>query len=136
MDYSRLISITAAALLTSGLFIFVTPPAHSKARSVVVTAPANIVTRHISYADLNLSTSAGELTLNRRVGGAVGSLCREATGGEDGNFMTTFADRKCRNSAWSQARPQIARAVQRSRDIAFTGTSPIAAAAITIDLTK
>jgi len=103
MNYSRLISLSAAVLLTGGLFTVVAPPA---------------------------------LTLNRRVGGAVGSLCREATGGEDGNFMTTFADRKCRNSAWSQARPQIARAVQRSRDIAFTGTSPIAAAAITINLTK
>jgi hypothetical protein len=43
---------------------------------------------------------------------------------------------KCDNRAWGEARPQIARAVQRAHDIASTGTSPIAAAAITISLAQ
>lgn len=135
MDYSKLISISAAVLVTSGVFALVAPPAFGKA-PVLVTAPADVVSRHINYADLDLASSAGEVTLNRRVGGAVGSLCHEATGGPDGNFMTTIANRKCRTSAWNQARPQIAQATQRARDIASTGVSPIAAAAITIDFTK
>jgi hypothetical protein len=60
----------------------------------------------------------------------------EATGGSDASFMPNILSRKCRTSAWNQARPQIALAVQRSQDIALTGTSPIAAVAITIALTK
>ncbi len=40
--------------------------------------------------------------------------------------------KSCDTSAWGGARPQIARAVQRAREIAATGSSTIAAAAITI----
>jgi UrcA family protein len=135
MDYSKLISISAAVLLTSSVFVLVAPPAFGKVRPVVVVAP-DVVTRHISSADLNLASAAGEQTLNRRVGGAVSSLCQEATGGTDGNYMTVISAGKCRQSAWNQARPQIAQLTQRARDIASTGVSPIAAAAITINLTK
>lgn len=136
MDYNKIASLGVAIALTSGLFVLVSPPALGKALPLVVTAPANVVTRHISYADLNLATSAGELTLNRRVGRAVSGLCQEATGDGDGNFMTAVAGLKCSKSAWGQARPQIAQAVTRSRDVASTSVSPIAAAAITIDLSK
>ena len=135
MDYRGLISLGAAIVCTSGVFMLVAPPALGRA-PLIVTAPADVISRHITYDDLNLATSAGELTLTRRVDGAVGRLCGEATGGSDGNFMTVYADRKCRKSAWDQARPQMARAVQRSRDIASTGFSPVAAVGITIDLTK
>jgi UrcA family protein len=100
----------------------------------MVVANSNVVTRHISFADLNLASASGESTLNRRVGGAIVGLCKEAIGGLDGTFMTTIVDRKCRKSAWNQAGPQIALAVQRSREIASTGTSPIAGVAITIVL--
>ena len=134
MNYNKLLSISAAVLLTSGVFMLVAPPAFGKVRPVVVVANSNIVTRHISFADLDLSSAAGEGTLNRRVGGAVSGLCQEATGGTDGNYMTVISAGKCRQSAWNQARPQIAQATQRARDIASTGVSPIAAAAITIAL--
>ena len=136
MDYSKLISISAAIMLTSGVFVLVAPPAFGKVRPVVVVANPNIVIRQISFADLNLASASGELTLQRRVGGAVSSLCEEATGGRDGNYMTVLSAGKCRQSAWTQARPQIALATQRARDIASTGVSPIAAAAIMINLTK
>lgn len=136
MDYGKLISISAAIVLASGVFMLVAPPAYGKERPVVVVANPDILTRHINFADLNLASLSGERTLNSRVVGAISGLCSEATGGEDGSFMTTLAKRKCSNSAWSQARPQIAQATQRARNIAFNGTAPIAAAAITIDLAK
>jgi len=132
----KLISISAAVVLASGVFMLVAPPAYGKERPVIVVANPDILTRHISFADLNLASLSGERTLNSRVVGAINGLCSEATGGEDGNFMSTLANRKCSNSAWSLARPQIAQATKRARDIAFTGVSPIAASAITIDLAK
>jgi UrcA family protein len=134
MNYSKLMSISAAVVLTSGVFVLVAPPAFGKAGPVVVVANPNVVIRHISFADLNLASAAGERTLNRRVGGAVSSLCQEATGGIDGNYMTTISAGKCRQAAWNQALPQITQVTQRARDIASTGVSPIAAAAITIAL--
>jgi UrcA family protein len=135
MDYTKLISACIAVGVTGGSFAVVATPVHAKS-PIVVVADADIVVRNISYADLNLASSSGEATLNRRVGGGIQSLCLEATGGSDASFMPNILSRKCRTSAWNQARPQIALAVQRSQDIALTGTSPIAAVAITIALTK
>ena len=134
MDYTKLLSACIAVGITGGSFAIVTTPVGAKSPVVVVANP-DIVIRSISYADLNLASSPGEVTLNRRVGGAIKSLCLEATGG-DLSFMPNLWSHKCRTSAWNQARPQIGLAVQRSRDIALTGTSSIAAVAITIDLTK
>ena len=134
MNYGKIVSFSAAVVLASGVFVLVASPAHSK--PVVVVANPDTLTRHISFADLNLASGSGELTLNRRVGGAIGGLCSEAVGGEDSNFMTRLEKTACTKTAWSQARPQIAQVTQRARDIASTGVSPIAAAAITIDLRK
>jgi UrcA family protein len=136
MKHNKLISAFAAVAITSGVFTLVSSPVFAKDRPVLVVADSDIITRRISYADLNLASVSGQKTLNRRVGGAIHGLCSDATGGEDGNYVTNFSRMKCNKTAWSQARPQIAQATQRARDIAFTGASPIAAAAITIDLTK
>ena len=136
MNYGKIISFSAAVALASGVFMLVAPPAYGKERPVLVVANPDIVTRHISFADLNLASSSGERTLNRRVGGAIGGLCSEATGGEDGSFITKLEKTACSKSAWGQAGPQITQATQRARDIAYTGASPIAAAAITINLKK
>ena len=135
MDYTRLVSACIAVGITGGSFAVVATPVHAKS-PIVVVADADIVTRHISYADLNLASLSGEATLNGRVGGGIRSLCLEATGGGDASFMPNIQSRKCRTSAWSQARPQVSQAVSRARDIALTGTSSIAAVAITINLTK
>lgn len=135
MEYIKFVSACVAVAITGGSFAIVATPVHAKS-PIVVVADADIVTRHISYADLNLASSAGEATLHRRVGRGIGSLCLEATGGSDAAFMPNVQSRKCRTSAWSQARPQISQAVRRAQDIALTGTSSIAAGAITINLTK
>ena len=136
MEYHKFVSAGVAVAIAVGGVTALAPPASGKSGPVVVTAKVDIVARHISYLDLNLASEPGQLTLSRRVGGAIGSLCTEATGGYDGNFKTGIASRECRTSAWNQARPQMARAVQRANEIASTGSSTIAAAGIAIVLSK
>ena len=116
--------------------IAVSTPALAKDGPVVVVANPDLVTRRVTYADLNLASLPGEAALNRRVGNAVNCLCVEATGGEHNIYGFNVADRNCRTSAWTQARPQISRAIHRARDLASTGTSTIAATAIAIALPK
>ena len=109
-------------------------PASGKTVPIVVNAPPDIVIRHVSYADLNLAVPAAERTLVGRVRMAVNALCGEITGGSDGSWMGQRSLNTCNDSGWNQARPQIGLAVQRARDIAMTGTSSIAAAALTISV--
>ena len=131
--HSSLLSISAAAAVAVSGLAF-SPPALAQQQPVLVVSDPDIVTRRISYADLNLASSPGQSTLNRRVGGAILSLCRDITRAGGSDFGR--ADRKCRADAWGQARPQMANAVQRARDIAFQGTSPVAVSAITLIIAK
>jgi len=131
--HGRLFSAVGAVAVTLA-GVAVSTPALAKEYPVVVVANPDIVTRHITYADLNLASAPGETTLSRRVGNAVRSLCVEATGGQYSFYAFNAADRRCRTSAWNEARPQISRALHRARDLALTGTSQIAAAAIAIAL--
>jgi UrcA family protein len=103
---------------------------------VYVIGRSDVVTHHISYADLNLASAAGERTLTTRVRAAVGDVCDEATGPDNGGIEYKFNMHRCSISAWNQARPQMALAVQRAREIAMTGTSSITASALTITLPK
>ena len=132
MTYRKTLTMLAALSVTAGGLGVAAPPAVAKSRTLYVTAPLDQVTRRISYADLNLATAHDEAVLNGRVDGAVDDVCLEATGGRDGSLQTSVAMKGCEFGAWDGARPQIARAVQRARDIAATGTSTIAATAITI----
>jgi UrcA family protein len=128
MKYVKL-SIAA----TTGALFAVLSPAAAKG-PVYVIAPAEVVTRHISYADLNLASVAGERALNYRVGSAVSDLCLEATGGNDGSPNFKHSMKRCSSFAWNEAQPQMDRAVQRAREIASAGSSSIAAVALTISL--
>jgi UrcA family protein len=126
MKYASTIATAAIILATP---VAATPP-------VVVTAPsdASAVSRHITFADLNLASADGERTLNRRVEYGVGGLCNEAADGNDGGLAYREYMIRCHAVSWDQARPQIASAVQRAREIAATGTSSIVAAAVTISI--
>lgn len=133
MTYQKTLSLCAAVAITCTGLAVVAPPAFAKTRTVVVMAPAaDAPTRRVSYADLNLASAQGETLLNRRVGYAVDDVCAEATGGDDGSLTIKLVMVRCDTSAWNGARPQIARAVQRAREIAATGSSTIIAGAITI----
>jgi UrcA family protein len=129
----RLAGMANAAVIGLSAFV-IAQPSIAKERPVVVVAETDLATRSISFADLDLASSPGEVILSRRVRGAINSLCLETTG-SDGRFWTLENDH-CQTSAWKQADPQIVRAVQRARDIALSGTSAIAATAITIALAK
>lgn len=81
----------------------------------------------VSYRDLDLTRHEGERILNRRVGAATRIVCEppDAPIGDE-NFS------KCISFAWRGARPQIALATRRARDIAATGSSSIPLVAIAI----
>lgn len=99
-------------------------------RSATVTAPSgDQMTERVSYRDLNLAIKADEKTLFRRVGGAVHRICYRINGGVS---ATSEEHMSCSSDAWAGARPQIRTAVRRAQEIALTGNSTIAAAAITI----
>jgi len=87
----------------------------------------NVRTIRVSYADLNLVAARDERILHRRVGGAARKVCdpNAASLSDHG-----FAD--CVSGAWKGARPQMALAVRRAREIAATGTSSIPLVAIAI----
>jgi UrcA family protein len=135
MNYPKAFSSCAATAVTA-IGLLAATPAASKGAPVFVTAPTDTVSRHVSYADLNLASVAGESMLNRRVGSAVTDLCLDATGGNDGSPNFKLSMIRCDRAAWNGAQPQIDRAVRRARDIATTGFSSIAAAAITISLRR
>jgi hypothetical protein len=59
-------------------------------------------------------------------------VCNKAIG--DG--FDPYAEHACRSDAWAGARPQMALAVQRAREIAATGSSNIAAVAISVAFAK
>ncbi len=117
---SGAIAITAIELLAIS-------PASAKDPPLVVTAEP-LPTRNVSFADLNLASAADARTLHRRVGEAVNEVCQISPGPS----QQRFDDLDCSASAWAGARPQIDRAVLRAKEIAATGSSSIAATAITV----
>ena len=130
MQPEKLISLLAACALVAGGVAMVAP-AVAKDKPVVVTAPpTDVPTRYVSYRDLDLRNSGDEKILVKRVGSAVRMVCSESLGPTP-HF---YANVGCRRDSWSRARPQIERAVQRSRDIASMGWSSIAPVAITISV--
>jgi UrcA family protein len=122
------ILVVATATATAGSFA---PPAAARSRPVIVTGhTGDLVSRRIPYDDLNLASVSGEKLLNRRVQGAVFGLCADVTSSIQGTSTYNYENTSCRSAAWRRARPQMALAVQRAREIALTGTSTLAAVAI------
>ena len=123
---SGLLALTAVTILSGGT------AALAKDETVIVRgiAPEDQIRRTVSYRDLNLATSIGERTLNRRVDAAVANLCVEAIGAVPNDTL----EMKCQHHSWEGARPQIAQAVERAKQLAATGKSSMAAVAITISI--
>ncbi len=102
-------------------------PVDAKKRPVVVTAPhPDQLVERVSYSDLNLVLSSDQTTLNRRVGRAINNVCPESE--------MILVRTHCRSYARNGATPQIALAIERATQIAQTGTSSIAAVAISISV--
>lgn len=123
------------AIALAGTSVFAMSPADAKSREGTTytiygqSTDFDSHTRLVSYRDLDLATSAGEKTLNRRVRGAVRIVCSEPVPGRN-----LRRDTLCHNFAWGGARPQIALAVMRAREIASTGTSAIPPVAMTLSI--
>lgn len=132
MQLGKSLSMIAAVALT-GTGILVMSPAGAKSRNGDTETvygqrfDPDVPRRLVSYRDLNLATLEGEKTLNGRVRGAVRIVCAESGPGRDFRQESL-----CHNVAWSGARPQIALAVMRAREIAMTGTSAILPVAISL----
>ena len=132
MKHANALAMGGATLLAAAAVAMTATPLHGRpTRPVVVTGEQReVITRQVTYADLNLASITGKRALNRRVGFAVQDVCSEAVGRSD-----TWGFRYCNVDAWHEARPQISLAVERARQIASTGTSSItAAAAITFNV--
>lgn len=139
---SRFARVSAAVLsgVAASLLISSAASAAAQDKPVVVYAePQKRVldedtrTEHVSYADLDLTQQKHERKLNFRVAGAVKRVClfddtRAAL--QDNGYY------RCADDAWDQARPQIAQAVERANQLAMTGKTSIAAAAITINVSS
>jgi UrcA family protein len=125
---------TAAVLsgVTASLFVAASALAAQQKPVVVYGGSENTRTEHVTYADLDLTNTNHQKRLNLRVTGAVKRVClyENSHGLQDNGYY------HCADDAWSSAKPQIAQAVQRSKDIALTGHSSIAATAITINLSS
>lgn len=123
---SGLLALTAVTILSGGT------AALARDETVVVRgiAPKDQIRRTVSYRDLNLATGIGERTLNRRVDSAVANICVDAVGAVANDTL----EMKCQRDSWNGARPQIAQAVERAKQLAATGKSSIAAVAITISI--
>ena len=125
----------AAAVLsgaTASLLFAASAPAAQQKPVVVYGGSENTRTEHVSYADLDLTNNKHQKRLNLRVTGAVKRVCLY----ENSHGLQDTGYYQCADDAWSSAKPQIAQAVERSKDIALTGHSSIAATAIAINLSS
>ena len=128
--FTRLSKI-AAVLSGVTASLMITTPALAQGRPVVVYGQQDeyIPTERVHFADLNLATRSGEKMLQARVSNAVDRVC-QYSGGGIGLIDNGFVN--CAHGAWKDARPKMALAIARARDIALNGRSSIAATAITI----
>ena len=131
---TRYARLSAAVLsgVTASLLIATAAFAAGQQKPVVVYAEPQegVRTERVSFADLDLNQSRHERKLNVRVASAVKRVCLY----EDRRGLQDLGYYACADDAWGDARPQIAQAVARAREIALTGRSSIAATAITISI--
>lgn len=124
-----LLKASLASGITLALLVGVASAALAKDVTVVRDRPGEeIPTQRVFFGDLNLASTAGERTLNGRVRGAVQQVCVD--------HQDTHPYINCESFAWSDAKPQISRAIARAREMAATGTTSIAPVAIVIATPK
>lgn len=122
-------SVMTAGLGLAFLALAAAGAGAASARPVTVVAQTDpeVLTARISYGDINLATAAGAALLEQRVGGAVRSVCAPLE-----QTRQEIALSSCHRTAWTGARPQMERALQRARELASRGSSPIPLAAIEV----
>jgi|tagenome__1003787_1003787.scaffolds.fasta_scaffold19637005_1 UrcA family protein len=101
----RILRMTVAA---AGIFL---AAAEGRAQVAPVVIEGSLPTARVSYADLDLTSPAGRLTLDRRVSRAASVLCLDNQRAPLDEFM---AQRHCYSTAMSKARIDIEQAVNRA----------------------
>jgi UrcA family protein len=77
-----------------------------------VLASEEIVTRSVTYSDLDLASDAGQSALNRRLARAVNDVCGTPYIGDLNEVRHV---NKCRKEAWRGTRTQVALAVMSAK---------------------
>ena len=90
----------AATLITLAMSAAFTPPS--------LAADLESRTAIVRYDDLNLHTRAGAAALERRVAGAVESVCRRA---DTRSLVDRAREAACRQDAAARAQPQLQQAL-------------------------
>jgi len=90
--------------------------------SVAFASPASITrSRHVSYADLDLTKAGGQTTFRRRLWAATQEVCRND---DAGTFSTGDMD-ECRQSTWLQVKKQM----HAATEYALRSDAPVVLAA-------
>lgn len=130
-------ALTLCTTLAASVVAMGSSAAAAKSGPIFVQAqPEDMITRHVSYADLDLARPSGAHALMTRVGSAVNGLCDQVAASRNVSILTSVAAGRCSRASWDQARPQIDVALQRAREIAMTGHSSIAATALVISASE
>ncbi|HYD23803.1 MAG TPA: UrcA family protein [Croceibacterium sp.] len=72
--------------------------------AVIATPAAAEATRYVSYADLDLTNSAGRAALRQRVSDAVEQVCGKA---DVRNIHSANQVAECRTDTWAATQPQL-----------------------------
>jgi len=103
-----------SVLLALGLALAAPAPATAQDIPTVIAEMDDVVTTRVPYGDLNLASSDGQKTLDRRVFAATRKVCVYERGSAAG-----LGERACRRDAYERAQPQIAAAIERARNSAL-----------------
>lgn len=116
--FTRLHGRTVAALAVVGASLALAgSPASAQQGVIYVQVPQNLRIERVGYWDLNLATRAGQQTLDRRVGQAIERVCLYDNGRWYGLSEPDY--NHCVWGAQNRARPQMAAAIYRARQMAF-----------------
>lgn len=127
-SFAKHLLAASAAVLAAGSAVLVTAsPAHAKDVTVFAQPPEDTLSTRVIFADLKLTATAGQKVLHRRVSRAVRDVCAPL---EQRGIASKHGE--CMDFAWSGARPQMAQAVERARQLAANGSSSIAPVAIAV----
>lgn len=99
-------TFVTAAVVVAGTFA--TAPAFAQSPTEVVSPDGKLVTSlQVSYADLNLDSAAGRITLENRIRGAAIAVCR--------NQYSMREEAACRSKARAQGAQRIAMIVDPNK---------------------
>jgi UrcA family protein len=107
---------------TAALAALIAAPGLAQGESPVIVE-GGVPTAVVSYADLDLGSPSGLVTLNGRINSAASRLCHE---GGRRDLSMQMHEARCFRTAIASAKPQIDRAIA-GRTFASSGTIKVAA---------